>query len=151
MKNPAIFGFYCALGCSFGTVMTPHSRLWKTFQVSAKLGDVEKEARLYAETSKNCKTNKSKLIRILVTKLINPLLCCQPLFNWSAIFWWIHSWNRNMYNFAPIWCPILFIESIKKDQFPKLWYSLWRLSKVHSVATSTTLTRSIFRLLSHWG
>ena len=61
--------------------MTPHSRLWKTFQVSAKLGDVEKEARLYAETSKKCKTNKSKLIRILVTKLINPLLCCQPLFN----------------------------------------------------------------------
>ena len=72
MKKAAIFGFYCTLGCSFGTVMTPHSRLWKTFQVSAKLGDVEKEARLYTETSKNCKTNESKLIRILVTKLINP-------------------------------------------------------------------------------
>ena len=58
--------------------MTPHSRLWKTFQVSAKLGDVEKEARLYAETSKNCKTNKRSLIRILVTKLMSvivPLTC----------------------------------------------------------------------------
>ena len=44
MKKAAIVGFYCALGFSFGTVMTPHTRLWKIFQVSAKLCDVEREA-----------------------------------------------------------------------------------------------------------
>ena len=74
MKKATIFSFYCALGFSFGTVMTPHTRLWIIFQVSAKLCDVEREARLYAKTSKNCKTNKRTLIRVLVTKLMKPSL-----------------------------------------------------------------------------